>query len=260
MKLAISNIAWRAEDDNQVYELLRKYDYTGLEIAPTRIIPNAPYDNVGCAVKWKEDLQEEQGFVIPSMQSIWYGREENIFGTDEERSNLKEYMKKAILFAEAMECSNLVMGCPKNRRVPDGLNALQIAIPFFRELGEFAAEHNTVIGLEANPTIYNTNFINNTSAAIDLIKEVDSSGFQLNLDVGTMIHNGEKVDVIKNYVDYISHVHISEPRLAEIQNRELHYELRELLEEMHYIGYISIEMGGGNNIKDVMEYVNRVFC
>ena len=46
--------------------------------------------------------------------------------------------------------------------------------------------------MEANPAIYNTNYINTTQEALDLIREVGSDGFRLNLDVGTMLENGER--------------------------------------------------------------------
>lgn len=257
MKLAISNIAWKLEETSMVYELMEEYGYTGLEIAPTKIIPEAPYDYLDRAIRWRENLNKE--IVIPSIQSIWYGRKENIFGSDEERNKLKEYMKKAILFAEAIKCTNLVMGCPKNRNVPDNVDSWAIAVPFFKELGEFAKEHNTVIGLEANPEIYGTNFINDTLSAVELIKSVDSTGFRLNLDLGTIIQNKENMIGINEYADYISHVHISEPGLEEIKERKIHVELRRLLEKADYVGYVSVEMAEGNNVKGVMQYVKNVF-
>ena len=42
MKLAISNIAWETGEDEQVYALMRKYGYSGLEIAPTRFFERDP--------------------------------------------------------------------------------------------------------------------------------------------------------------------------------------------------------------------------
>lgn len=46
MKLALSNIGWDAEYDRQVYELMKRHGFTGLEIAPTRIFPETPYDKL----------------------------------------------------------------------------------------------------------------------------------------------------------------------------------------------------------------------
>ena len=41
-KLAVSNIAWEPAEDGAVYALMRKYGFSGLEIAPTRIFETAP--------------------------------------------------------------------------------------------------------------------------------------------------------------------------------------------------------------------------
>ena len=77
-----------------------------MEIAPTRIFPEDPYENLSKVSDWYEGMRDR--FVIPSMQSIWFGRSEKIFGTEEEREILLNYTKKAIDFAERIECKNLV--------------------------------------------------------------------------------------------------------------------------------------------------------
>ena len=102
-------------------------------------------------------------------------------------------------FAAAVGCGNLVFGCPRNRNMPDGAD-VQIGVDFFRTIGEYALSRGTVIGMEANPSIYNTNYINDTPSALRLIEEVDCEGFRLNLDVGTMIYSGERVEILKNKV------------------------------------------------------------
>ena len=152
-------------------------------------------------------------------------------------------------------------GCPVNRNLPQGVED-GIAVDFFRELGEYAAAHGTVIGMEANPPIYHTNYVNNTSAALELIRQVDSRGFMLNLDVGTMIYNGEDVSKIAGNVQLINHVHISEPWLNPIEERKLHLELKKVLTEEGYEGFVSIEMGRAQEltvIEKSLDYIGRVF-
>jgi sugar phosphate isomerase/epimerase len=213
------------------------------------------------ASAWAEQLKEQYGFAVPSMQSIWYGREEKIFGTAEERQTLIDYTKQAIDFAAAIRCKNLVFGCPRNRNLPED-REIDLAIPFFKELGDYAANQGTIIGMEANPPIYNTNYINDTKAALSLIHEVGSDGFRLNLDVGTMIYNRESVDILSGNVKYINHVHISEPGLKPIEKRILHKELKDVLLKEHYRGFISIEMGKTDELQkldDVMYYVKGIF-
>lgn len=261
MKVSISNIGWDASDDMAVYALMKQYNYSGLEIAPTRIFPEAPYDKLEEAKEWSIKIKKEYGFSISSMQSIWFGRQESIFGSAEERNTLFYYTKQAIDFAKVIECGNLVFGCPRNRNLPEGTDA-GTAIDFYRELGDYAAENGTVIGMEANPPIYNTNYINDTASALELVKQVDSKGFLLNLDVGTMIQNEEDVSELEGNVHLINHVHVSEPGLKPIEKRALHSELRQILLANGYNGYVSIEMSKVEDIsivEDSLQYVRKVF-
>ncbi len=257
MKLSISNIAWTADKDLQVYELMKEKNFIGLEIAPTKIFPKAPYSQLENAASWKNNLP----FEISSMQSIWYGRTEKIFGSSEERKILLNYTKEAIDFAEILDCKNLVFGCPKNRNLPEGTDK-NIGVKFFQNIAEYALKHKTVIGMEANPTIYNTNYINETSAALDLISEVNSDGFKLNLDIGTMIQNSESAEILRGKVNLINHVHVSEPFLKPIQKRKVHGELAEILKSEGYKNFISIEMATVedlNILEKAMDYVKGVF-
>lgn len=262
MNLSISNIAWTAEQEAAIYKLMKEFDFTGLEIAPTRIFPEDPYSHIKKAKDWAQDLKNKYGFRVSSMQSIWYGRQEKVFGTKEERNLLIQYTKQAINFAEAIGCHNLVFGCPKNRIIPDGMStdsAKSIAVVFFRHLGEYAIEHHTVIGMEANPPIYNTNFINGTSDALSLIREVNSDGFKLNLDVGTMIQKEENVSILDGNIYLVNHVHISEPYLKPIQERKIHKELLKLLQSEGYKKFISIEMGSTKDIKNIKSAVKYLY-
>lgn len=249
MNAAISNIAWQATQDPCMYDLMTRLGIRGLEIAPTRFFPEEPYNRLADARELGIKL-EKAGICIPSMQSIWYGRTESLFGTEEERRFLEQYTKSAIDFAAAIRCRNLVFGCPRNRNVPDGRNPEEL-IPFLRRLAEYAASKGCVIGIEANPPIYHTNYINTTAEALELIREINSPGFGLNLDVGTMMCQGESVDLLKGHVTCISHVHISEPGLKPVVPHPLHKELIALLKDEHYTHFVSLEMGRGLSVPEL---------
>lgn len=246
-----------------MYRLMKHMGYEGLEIAPTRIFTQNPYENLEAASQWQQELEREYGLCVPSMQSIWFGRQEKIFGNRQERELLVAYTKKAIDFAAAIGCKNLVFGCPRNRAIPEGVSK-ELAIPFFKELSAYAATKRTVIGMEANPPIYNTNYINGTKSALELMGQIGEKGFGLNLDVGTMICNQEDVEVLEGNAAGISHVHISEPGLKPIEKRSIHKELAAFLKENGYSGFISIEMGKQEvfeeaALEDVMCYVKEIF-
>ena len=259
--LAISNIAWTAEDDADMYSFLLTKGYRGLEIAPTRIFPDNPYEHLSEAKDWALQMKEQYGLEVPSMQSIWYGHTEKIFGSKEERKILLDYTKKAIDFAEVIGCRNLVFGNPKNRDAEDIPSILPIAIDFFKEIGDYAIEHNTVVALEPNPTIYNTRFMNYTEQAVEMAYKSSSDGIKVNIDLGTIIYNEEDINYLKQIPEYINHVHISEPYLRPIN--EKHKEMHRYLLEFgmsHPDIYISIEMGKSDIevVKNIINYISEL--
>lgn len=261
MKLSISNIAWSKDDDISIYNYLKDREFCGLEIAPTRIFEETPYDKIDEAKDFALMLKDEYNLTISSMQSIWYGRNERIFNSYEERKSLISYTKKAIDFASAVKCNNLVFGSPRNR-VINNENDKKIALEFFYELGEYAKEKDTILSIEPNPVLYNTNFINYTSEAFELVKNVKSEGLKVNVDLGTIIYNGEDLSSIIENIDLVNHIHISEPNLVPIQERSLHNQLEKILRENNYEKFVSIEMGNCNDIekvKYIIEYVRGVF-
>jgi sugar phosphate isomerase/epimerase len=261
MKLSISNIAWKAEHDEEMYTYLAGRGFTGLEIAPTRLFGENPYDHSSEAREWADRLYEKYGLSIPSMQSIWYGRKENIFADEAQRESLIDYTKRAIDFAAAINCGNLVFGCPANRSYT-GDYPRKTATEFFARLGEYAASQGTVIALEANPAIYNTNFINESRQAFTFAKEISSPGLLVNADLGTQIQNEEDPMIWDDNMRYINHIHISEPGLALIKRRKLHEILALILKGNRYSRYVSIEMKTQENlddVKNVIQYIGSVF-
>lgn len=263
MKLSISNIAWDSSKDVEVYKLMEKYKFKGLEIAPTRFFANRPYECLSDAEKLAKHLKTVYNLEVCSMQSILYGRYENIFESIENQRTITHYLFKAIDFAAAISCNNLVFGSPKNRCLAKD-DDYEGAVFFFEALGEYALQKGTVMSIEANPSMYGTNFINYTKDAVELVKEVNSKGFKVNLDFGTIVANRESIEEIDNYMEYINHIHISEPGLLPLFQREEHRELAFLLREKAYKGFISIEMkkvqdDSLNDIEKAMDYIVEVF-
>ena len=156
------------------------------------------------------------------------------------------------MFAEEIGCHNLVFGSPSNRIIQNK-RQYYIAINFFKNLGDYAYHHNTILSIEANPIIYNTNFINTTNEAIELVKQVGSYGFMVNLDLGTIIYNGEDLDSVD--FKYVNHIHISEPYLKCIEWKLIHKQLFNKIKSSNYQHYICIEMSkqDKDSVKKVLD-------
>lgn len=256
MNLSISNIAWDSKQDTFLYSAMQKLGYTGLEIAPTRLFPERPYEHLEEAHEFARQLKENYGLSVCSMQSVWYGRTESLFGTPKERQRLLDYSRQAIDFAVAIGCPNLVFGCPKNRRKPDHAD-MNPVLDFFRETAVYAAKNHTAFSIEPNPPLYDTNFINTTEQACSLVQQIRSScsdpsvceGIAVNLDLGTILENQESLEDFPAWLPLIRHIHISEPGLVCLTeaHRDVYSRLIEFTknawQEKAWQGYLSIEMG-----------------
>lgn len=260
MKISVSNIGWTKEYDDEMYKYISDSKLNGVEIAPTRIIENEPYEKNEQAIKFATKIKENYNLEISSMQSIWYGKQGNIFDKKDAEMFI-EYTKKAIDFANDINCKNLVFGCPKNRNMPEGKTINDI-LYFFKVLGDYAEKKKTTVAIEPNPTIYGTNFLNTTREAMEFVRSIDSNGIKVNVDLGTIIENEETLEQIKNNIDLVNHIHISEPNLEVVKKRTIHKELANMLRKLDYKEYISIEMkntGNINDIKKTIEYVKSIF-
>lgn len=258
LKFAISNIAWDKEQDKEMYNFLKTVGISGLEIAPTRLFDDQPYEKLEEARKFKEKIKSEYCMDVCSMQSIWFGRNENIFAGEQDRTSLIDYTKKAIDFAKEIGCENLVFGCPKNRNIENNnLDAEQIACDFFKTINDYAFEKGVVVAIEPNPTIYNTNFLNTTKEAITFVKNLGCEAIKINCDLGTVLYNEESIDYIIKNIGLINHIHISEPNLLVPEKRNIHKMLIENLERTGYNKYVSIEMKKSDldTVKKTIKYL-----
>ena len=256
MKKAFSDLAWDTSAEEPILRHLRDKGFTGLEIAPTKLFGPDPYDHAEEAKDYARRVYECYGLRICSMQSIWYGQQGNIF-CPEDRRRLRDYTMRAIDFAAAIGCGNLVFGNPKARkRIADDQDEAVKA--FFTAIGTYAGQQGTCVSLEPNPPIYGTDFINTTQQALDYLQALDAP-MKLNADLGAMLYNKEDMSLLHGHIHRIGHVHISEPYLALITQRPIH----RALSALGYDGYVSAEMGFAEDpaqVLRVIDYLSEVLA
>ncbi len=259
MRLALSNIGFAAQDDEKVYALLREYGFAGLEAAPTRLVGEKPYapENLARAKEKAALLRERFGLCIPSLQSIWYGQTGNLF-CEADAPRLAAYTDAAAAFAAAVGCPSMVFGCPRQRNIPEGGRS-EDARGFFETVAAAARRRGTAVALEANAAVYGTNFCNTSAEAFAFAKTVP--GLAVNYDLGTALTNGEDFAALRENLALVSHVHISEPGLAPIEQRGQHRELAALLRDGGYARFVSIEMKTADfdTVRRCVDYVAEVF-
>jgi D-psicose/D-tagatose/L-ribulose 3-epimerase len=246
MRTSFSNIAWGPDEDEAIYPLLLESGVQHLEVAPTRVWSNPAEVDEGEAVRCRKEW-ERLGFSVSSFQALLFGRADlTLFADAHSRRDCLDYLKKIIQLASWLGAGPLVFGSPKNRlRGPlETGDAMAVAVPFFRELGEFARERGCCVVIEANPVAYGCDFILTVDDAADLVRAVDSPGFGLHLDGGGLRMDGVHIpEVLKNHGRCIRHVHLSEPMLEPaFQEGSILPDLIKELQRAQYKGFIAVEM------------------
>jgi len=140
----------------------------------------------------------------------------NIFGDLEAKETMLHHLTEVCRIGAGLGAKRLVFGSPRNRD-RTGLSdqeAMDVAIPFFRRLGDVAQSCGVMICLEPVPSYYGANFMTTSAEAAHVVKQVSHPGIRMQLDTGVLTSNDEAPDiVIKMYADLIGHIHASEPEL-----------------------------------------------
>jgi sugar phosphate isomerase/epimerase len=245
MKLAVSNLAWPAEQDEAAAETLAAHGIRGLEIAPSRIWP-APLDATPAQIDSCRRFWESRGISIVAAQSLLYGQPGLALLEDAAtRARTLDYLCAMIRLCARLGAQALVFGSPKNRRLGAGdpSAAWRIAVDFFAHAAACAREAGTVLVMEANPPEYGSDFVTRASQALDLVRAVNHPAFRLHLDTGCMTLASDPLSVIGEAIPLLRHFHVSEPGLTPIGSPTVDHPA--FARELHTFGYahwISIEM------------------
>ncbi len=247
MRLAVSNIAWAADEQEAVLPVLAAGGVSGIEIAPTMVWPGWQ----GATPDAARDLRERlggRGFAVPALQSILFGRPELLlFGDDASRDGLVAHVAGVARLAGVLGAAVMVFGSPRNRLrgalSPDA--AMEQAVPVFRALGAVCHEAGTALGIEANPADYGGDFLTSWAEAAELVTRVGHPGVVLHLDTAcTALAGDDPVAAARSCAGRIRHFHVSAPQLGPVDEDSPidHPAIAEALRVGGYGGWVSVEM------------------
>lgn len=251
MRLALSNIAWDVSEDEEVVKLLQRYNVDAIDVAPGKYFPdpaNASEHDIARVGAW----WGERGFEITGMQALLFGTTGlNVFGSAEVQEAMLNRLAAVCRIGAGLGATRLVFGSPKNRD-RSGLTdqeAMDVAVPFFRRLGDIAKSHGVVICLEPNPPCYGANFMTTCADTARVVEQVGHSAIKMQLDTGALTINGEDAgDVLRRYSPLVGHVHASEPDLLPLGDGGTdHSRASAALEHYLPTHIVSIEMLAAKN-------------
>lgn len=216
MRLAISNIAWDVAEDDAVAPLLQRHRVDAIDIAHSKYFPKpaeAGREQVLALKRW----WAARGIEISGMQALLFGTSGlNVFGTPETQAAMLAHLQAVCRIGAILGAPRLVFGSPKSRDRSglEDARALDMAVAFFRRLGELAAAEGVVICLEPNPPGYGANFMTTSAETAGVVAAVAHPSIRMQLDAGAMTINGESpAAVLREHAGLIGHIHASEPDL-----------------------------------------------
>lgn len=273
MRIAISSIAWRADEEEPVRARLAELGVDAVEVVPGRVGAK-PAELARAECERYRDLWRAWGIEIVAMQALLFGRGDlALFGTPEERRAFVDYLARIVRVGGWLGARVLVFGSPRNRLrgALDDAAVLAIARETFRALGEVAVEHGTCLCIEPNPPRYGADWIRSLAEARALVEAVAHPGFGLHVDAGALCLAHEGAEELAAAQGSIRHFHASEVDLAPLGSGRAalevpHERYAAALRLQGYANVASIEMRAveerASNLPRVeaaIEYARRVY-
>lgn len=267
MRIAVSNIAWRPDEDAAMARLLAGCGVDAVEVAPTRLWPK-PLEASPAEIDAYVDVWRRAGVEVVSMQALLFGRPDlQLFADPDSRQQTLSYLAGIARLAARMGARKLVLGSPGNRKVGerDRTEVWEIACDFFRSAGRDAAAAGVQLCIAPNPPAYGCDFVTTAAEGLALVEAVAEPGFGLHLDAAGLHLAGENLAAAVRMCRHVlGHVHLSAPQLGRIQ-RDAGVDYPAFvaaLREVGYPGLLSLEMRmadpQGDNRPFVAELVGYV--
>ncbi len=267
--LSISNIAWDVSQDNEVAKVLNENNVAHVDIAPPKYFENISTVKHADVLRVKNYWQNK-GISPLGMQALLFGTKGlNVFGSENIQCQLLQHLTHVCKVGSILGARKLVFGSPRNRDRShlDDSSTVDIAISFFRRLGDIAKKEGVYICLEPNPECYHSNFMTNSVDTATIVSEVSHPNIRMQLDIGAMYINDESpMEIIKSFAPLIHHIHISEPQLLPInKNNAFHKKASEAINEFLPSMPMTIEMLTTDSklsigqIRGSIEIVNRIY-
>jgi D-psicose/D-tagatose/L-ribulose 3-epimerase len=248
MRIALCNEVLRDRDFRQQCSLAAALGYDGLEIAPFTLDENPHWLSAGRRTEVRR-IVEEAGLAITGLHWLLVVPEGlSVTSPETEvRRRTLEVIRALIGLCADLGGRVVVHGSPKQRMIAvgdDPSEAKRRAVELFAQAAETAREEGVTYCIEPL-TPAETNYINNLSEAVALVREVGNPAFLTMLDTKAASVESASVDELCDRwlpEGIIAHVHVNDRNLrGPGQGEDRFGPLFAALHRHNYEGVVSVE-------------------
>lgn len=232
-KYAISNIAWRREDDDNALSGLNLIGMKNLEI----VLPRQIEFYEECA----DYADLYKGFKIIAAQGLMYGSNLNVFKKPKEFEN---YLVN-LINNDPFDCKKYVFGAPRHRkRISFKASEEELFRDTFKNIASKLKKGKKLL-IEHVPQLYGANYLTTVGATARMADWIDRPNVGMVWDIGSALIDGSgagyNLGSIEFYGHEAGHIHISAPGMGTF-NSDYLKKCVESIEASTYKGYVTLEM------------------
>ncbi len=247
MQFAICNEIFMDWEHDQVCHCIAELGYKGLEIAPFTLAPRIE----DLSTRHKATLRsqaESNGVKIIGLHWL-LAKTEGFMITSPDPAIRKQtglYLSRLAAACQELGGDLLVLGSPKQRKIPEGYSHQQAEDFVLDTLSYVLPElERTQVSLCLEPLAPSeTDFMMTANDAVRLIHRLEHPLVRLHLDVKAMCSEKYPVsEVIRQNVSWLKHFHANDangrgPGFGQVDFNPIF----ETLVDIHYLGWVSLEV------------------
>lgn len=249
MRFAICNELYQNWKQEDIFAHAAKTGYEGVEIAPFTLAEDVR-ELPAARRKELRRAAEDCGVAITGLHWLLLKPAGlHINSPDASvRQKTEAYVEALIDLCADLGGTTMVWGSPKQRVVLPGdkwIDAYKRTVDALKRLGAKAHASGVTIAFEPLGPKDNCNLINTTGEGSLLVREVDSPGVKLHLDVKAMTTEGRPVaDTIRaEGGTYLHYFHANDPNLRGPGMGDEDFKpILQALKDVRYAGWVSVEV------------------